>query len=104
MVNECEGCLEKQRQIDQLEEEIQRLKAKLRYQDKNERNKKGVLDLPPLLPNYLSKPTPLSKSKTARGERVPATRVTVVRFMLKRLLMKSFPWRGEKPALPVEEC
>jgi transposase len=32
VVNGCEGCLEKQRQIDQLEEEIQRLKAKLRYQ------------------------------------------------------------------------
>jgi transposase len=37
MVNNCEGCLEKQRKIDQLLEEVQRLKAKLRYQErKNE--------------------------------------------------------------------
>jgi transposase len=34
MVNNCEGCLEKQRQIDQLLEEVQRLKAKLRYQER----------------------------------------------------------------------
>jgi transposase len=34
MVNNCEGCLEKQRKIDQLLEEIQRLKAKLRYQER----------------------------------------------------------------------
>jgi transposase len=34
MVNNCEGCLEKQRKIDQLLEEVQRLKAKLRYQER----------------------------------------------------------------------
>lgn len=37
MVNNCEGCLEKQRKIDQLLEEIQRLKAKLRYQERKEK-------------------------------------------------------------------
>lgn len=37
MINKCEGCLEKQRQIDQLLEEIQRLKAKLRYQERKEK-------------------------------------------------------------------
>lgn len=36
MVNNCEGCLEKQRQIDQLLEEVQRLKAKLRYQERKD--------------------------------------------------------------------
>ena len=36
MVNNCEGCLEKQRQIDQLLEENHRLKAKLRYQERKE--------------------------------------------------------------------
>ena len=36
MVNNCEGCLEKQRQIDQLLEQVQRLKAKLRYQERKE--------------------------------------------------------------------
>jgi len=36
MVNNCEGCLQKQRQIDQLLEETQRLKAKLRYQERKE--------------------------------------------------------------------
>lgn len=36
MVNNCEGCLEKQRKIDQLLEEIQRLKAKLRYQERKD--------------------------------------------------------------------
>jgi len=34
MVNNCPGCLEKQRQIDQLLEENQRLKARLRYQER----------------------------------------------------------------------
>jgi len=34
MLNNCEGCLQKQRQIDQLLEEVQRLKAKLRYQER----------------------------------------------------------------------
>ena len=34
MVNNCEGCLQKQRRIDQLLEEVQRLKAKLRYQER----------------------------------------------------------------------
>jgi transposase len=34
MVNNCEGCLEKQRKIDQLLEEVQRLKANLRYQER----------------------------------------------------------------------
>ncbi|MGD0917830.1 MAG: hypothetical protein ABSB22_15360 [Thermodesulfobacteriota bacterium] len=38
MVNNCEGCFEKQRKIHQLLEEVQRLKAKLCYQD---------VDLPP---------------------------------------------------------
>jgi len=37
MVNNCEGCLEKQRKIDQLLEEVQRLKAKLRYQERKDR-------------------------------------------------------------------
>jgi len=37
MVNNCEGCLEKQRQIDQLLEEVQRLKAKLRYQERKDK-------------------------------------------------------------------
>jgi transposase len=36
MVNNCEACLEKQRKIDQLLEENQRLKAKLRYQERKE--------------------------------------------------------------------
>ncbi len=36
MVNNCEGCLEKQRKIDQLLEEVQRLKAKLRYQERKD--------------------------------------------------------------------
>jgi transposase len=36
MVNNCEGCLEKQRRIDQLLEEVQRLKAKLRYQGRKD--------------------------------------------------------------------
>jgi transposase len=36
MVNNCEGCFEKQRRIDQLLEENQRLKAKLRYQERKE--------------------------------------------------------------------
>ena len=36
MVNNCEGCLEKQRQIDQLLEEVQRLKAKRRYQERKD--------------------------------------------------------------------
>jgi len=30
----CEGCLEKQRRIDRLEDEVTRLKAKLRYQER----------------------------------------------------------------------
>jgi transposase len=33
----CEGCFQKQRKIDQLLEEIQHLKAKLRYQERKER-------------------------------------------------------------------
>ena len=37
MVNNCEGCLEKQRKIDQLLEEVQHLKAKLRYQERKDR-------------------------------------------------------------------
>ena len=37
MVNNCEGCLEKQRKIDQLLEELQRLKAKLRYQERKDK-------------------------------------------------------------------
>jgi transposase len=37
MVNNCKGCFEKQRQIDQLLEEVQRLKAKLRYQERKDR-------------------------------------------------------------------
>jgi len=36
MVNNCEGCLEKQRKIDQLLEEVQRLKTKLRYQERKD--------------------------------------------------------------------
>ena len=36
MINNCEGCLEKQRKIDQLLEEIRSLKAKLRYQERKE--------------------------------------------------------------------
>jgi transposase len=36
MVNNCEGCLEKQRKIDQLLEEVERLKAKLRYQERKD--------------------------------------------------------------------
>jgi transposase-like protein len=36
VINVCQGCLEKQRKIDQLLEEIQRLKAQLRYQEKKE--------------------------------------------------------------------
>jgi transposase len=36
MVNNCEGCLQKQRKIDQLLEELQRLKAKFRYQERKE--------------------------------------------------------------------
>ena len=34
MVNNCEECVEKQRKIDQFLEEVQRLKAKLRYQER----------------------------------------------------------------------
>ncbi len=34
MINNCEGCLKKQRQIDELVEEVQRLKAKLHYQQR----------------------------------------------------------------------
>jgi transposase len=37
MVNNCEGCLEKQRRIDQLLEEVERLKAKLRYQERKDK-------------------------------------------------------------------
>jgi transposase len=37
MVNNCDGCLEKQRKIDQLLEEVQRLKAKLRYQERKDK-------------------------------------------------------------------
>jgi transposase len=37
MVNSCEGCLEKQRKIDQLLEEVQRLKANLRYQARKDK-------------------------------------------------------------------
>src|SRR4030042_599697 len=37
MVNNCEGCLEKQRKIDQLLEEVQCLKAKLRYQERKDK-------------------------------------------------------------------
>jgi len=33
MINNCEECLKKQRKIDELVEEVQRLKAKLRYQE-----------------------------------------------------------------------
>ncbi|TLN16163.1 IS66 family transposase [bacterium] len=36
MVNNCEGCLEKQREIDRLLEEVERLKAKLRYQERKD--------------------------------------------------------------------
>ncbi len=36
MVNNCEGCLEKQRRIDRLLEEVERLKAKLRYQERKD--------------------------------------------------------------------
>jgi len=36
VINNCEGCLEKQRRIDQLQEEIQRLKAKLKYQERKD--------------------------------------------------------------------
>ena len=36
MVNNCPGCLEKQRRIDQLEEENQRLKDQLRYRQRKE--------------------------------------------------------------------
>ena len=36
MVNNCEGCLQKQRKIDQLLEELQRLKAKFRYQERKD--------------------------------------------------------------------
>jgi transposase len=37
MVNNCPGCLEKQRRIDQLEEENQRLKGQLRYRQRKEK-------------------------------------------------------------------
>ena len=37
MVNNCERCLQKQRQIDPLLEEVQRLKAKLRYQERKDK-------------------------------------------------------------------
>jgi len=37
MVNNCEGCHEKQRKIDQLFEEVQRLKAKLRDQERKDK-------------------------------------------------------------------
>ena len=37
MANNCEGCLEKQRTIDHLVEELERLKAKLRYQERKEK-------------------------------------------------------------------
>lgn len=37
MVNNCDGCLQKQRKIDQLLEEVQRLKAKLRYQERKDK-------------------------------------------------------------------
>jgi hypothetical protein len=33
-VNFCPGCFEKQRRIDQLEEEVRRLKQKLRYRER----------------------------------------------------------------------
>ena len=33
-VNSCQQCLEKQRRIDQLEEEVRSLKAKLRYRER----------------------------------------------------------------------
>ncbi len=36
MINHCEGCLEKQRKIDQLLEQIRSLKAKLRYQERKD--------------------------------------------------------------------
>jgi len=36
MINSCEGCLEKQRKIDRLLEEIACLKAKLRYQERKD--------------------------------------------------------------------
>lgn len=35
-VNGCSGCLQKQRRIDQLEEEVKRLRAKVRYQERKE--------------------------------------------------------------------
>jgi transposase len=47
MINNCEGCLEKQRKIDQLLEEIQRLKAKLRYQERKEKESLFGSSTPP---------------------------------------------------------
>src|SRR4030066_2116495 len=43
MVNNCEGCLEKQRKIDHFLEEVERLKAKLRYQER--KDKEGFFGL-----------------------------------------------------------
>lgn len=37
-VNGCPVCLEKQRRIDELEEEVQRLRTKVRYQERKEKD------------------------------------------------------------------
>jgi transposase len=67
-INLCSECLKKQREIDQLSEEIKRLKAKLRYQERKEREGFFGSSTPsskmPLKPN-----TPQEKEKKKPGAR-----------------------------------
>ena len=49
-VNGCPVCLHKQRRIDELEEEVKNLRAKLRYQERKDR--KASSGPPPHHPRY----------------------------------------------------
>ena len=88
MVNNCEGCLEKQRQIDQLLEEVQRLKAKLRYQER--KDKEGFFgSSTPSSQLPFKANTDLRKTKTTRGEPVRVTKAMGEKLTPKRRPMRS---------------
>ena len=88
MVNNCEGCLQKQRKIDQLLEEVQRLKAKLRYQER--KDKEGFFgSSTPSSQLPLKANTDQENRNHKGGESVQVTRAMGVKFIPKRRQMRS---------------
>lgn len=87
MVNNCEGCLEKQRKIDQLLEEVQRLKAKLRYQER--KDKEGFFGLSTPSSQLPLKANTDQENRNHRGEPVQVTKGMGENLIPKRRPMRS---------------